>query len=170
MKRLISSLLLVTFAVALFAHEGTRMGVVDADVVIQDSAKGKAFFDQYEALIKSKQDAIKAKMDEFQNKQKDAQAKAASLSEDKRKELGLDLERLQTEIKRMREDAERETQSVLNTRLEEFRKELAPLIRQVAIDKNLDMVVNYGPNSNLVYFSESINITKDVIKKYDEMQ
>ena len=170
MKKFISSILLAALAATVFAHEGTRVGIVDADLVIQDSAKGKAFFDEYENIIKAKQVEIKAKRDELVEKQKDAQAKAASLSDDKKIELSRELERMQTDLKRMREDAERETQGMLNARLDEFRKELAPLIRQVAQDKNLDMVINYGPNSNLVYFSDAINITADVIKKYDEMQ
>ena len=170
MKKFISFILLAALGATAFAHEGTRVGIVDADLVIQDSAKGKAFFAEYENIIKAKQTEIKAKRDELVEKQKDAQAKAASLSDDKKIELGRELERMQTDLKRMREDAERETQGVLNARLDEFRKELAPLIRQVAQDKNLDMVLNYGPNSNLVYFSDAVNITADVIKKYDEMQ
>ncbi len=152
------------------AHEGTKVGVVDADIVIQKSAKGKAFFDEYQAFVTGKEEEIKTMMEGYRAQEKDFQAKQASLSDDKRRAMAIELQRLQTDIKRKQEDAQRETKSMLNNRLEQFRKELAPLIRAVAQEKGLDLVINFGPNSNLVYISETINITEAVIKKYDESQ
>ena len=149
------------------AHEGTKIGVVDADRVIQKSNKGKSFFDEYENRIKAKQDEIKAQVDEFTNAQKDYQAKAASLSEDKAIELRTRLERMKTDLERSQQDAKREMDGILEGKLDEFRKALVPLIRQVAQEKNLDMVVNFTPQSNIVHVSENIDITDDVIKKFD---
>ena len=167
-KKIATIMTMALFASAVFAQ--TAIGVVDADVVIQKSAKGKAFFEQYQNVIKQKQDEIKAMVDSFQAQQKDLQAKAASLSPDKAKEMRDELTRMQTDIKRKQEDAQRETESQLNDKLNEFRKELAPLIREIATEKGLDLVINYGPNSNLVYISDKVNITNDVIAKYDSKQ
>jgi Skp family chaperone for outer membrane proteins len=35
------------------------------------------------------------------------------------------------------------------------------------VEKGLDLVLNYGSQSNIVYVKETINITGDVVKKYD---
>ncbi len=148
--------------------QGNRIGVVDADVVIQKSAKGKQFFDNYKGFIDGKEGEMKTMIDSYREKEKDFQAKQASLSEEKSKAMALELQTLQTEIKRKREDAERESKLMLNEALDNFRKELAPLIRQVAQEQQLDLVLNLGPNSNMVYVSDQINITEAVIKKYDE--
>ena len=161
---LLSMLALGSFSLA---HEGTKVGIVDADRVIQKSAKGKAFFSEYEGLIKAKQDEIKAKADQLESAQKDFQAKAASLSQDKAREMRDNMQKMQTDLKRGQEDAQREMDGILQTKLDEFRKELVPLIRQVALEKNLDMVVNFTPQSNIVHVSEKIDITDDVIKKFD---
>ena len=169
-KALLLILTITMLTAPAFSHEGTKIGVVDADTVIQKSVKGKAFFEEYKAFIKTKEDEIKTMIEAFRAQEKDLQAKAASLSEDKAKSMRIELQRMQTDIKRKQEDAERETQTMFNDRLDQFRKELAPLIRQVAQDKTLDLVINFGPQSSLVYFSDNINITDDVIKKYDEMQ
>lgn len=147
----------------------TKIGVVDADQVIQRSAKGKAFFDQYQVLVQQRRDEINAMVEQFRAQQKDAQAKAASLTEEKRAELQVELQRMQTDIKRKQEDAERETKLKLNDQLERFQKELAPLIRQVAQEQGLELVMNYGPNSDMIYFSDNINITNLVIQKYDAL-
>ncbi len=159
-------------AIAMLASVGfsqNKIGVVDADMVIQNSAKGKVFFEAYQALVKTRQDEIAAMIENYRSQEKDAQAKAASMSEEKKSEVAAQLQRSQTEIKRKQEDAEREMKLKLDEKLEEFRKQLGPLIRQIAIDMTLDMVLNVGPNSDLVYFSEQIDITPAVIQKFDAL-
>ena len=170
MKKCVLMLAVMTFSALTLAHEGSKIGVVDADVVIQKSIKGKKFFEEYNQLGQTRKGEIDTMIEAYRAQEKDLQAKAASLSEEKAKAMRTDLQKMQTDIKRKQEDAEQEIQAFFNDRLNQFRKELAPLIRQVAQEKSLDMVINYGPQSSLVYFSESINITEDVIKKYDEMQ
>lgn len=167
MKKLAIALLALTTFTGFGLAQGTKIGVVDADVVIQKSAKGKAFFEEYQTFATGKKQEIDAKIEAYRAAEKDYNAKSASLSEDKRLEMYQDLERQQTDIRRMQEDAKRESETKLNLGLEKFRKELAPLIRQVAQEQGLDLVLNYGPNSNMVYFSDTINITDAVIAKYD---
>ncbi len=148
--------------------QGNRIGVVDADVVIQKSAKGKTFFEEYNVFIAGKEGEMKTMIDSYREKEKDFQAKQASLSEEKSKAMAVELQNLQTDIKRQREDAERESRQRLNEALDNFRKELMPLIRQVAQEKQLDLVLNLGPKSNMAYINPQINITEAVIMKYDE--
>jgi outer membrane protein len=147
--------------------QGTKVGVVDAEAVIQQSKKGKSFFTEMENLKKQKESEIDGLVNALQAKQKDAQANAASMTEAKKQEVGLELQRMQNNLKRQSEDAQRELQIKLNNGLERFQKEISPLIRQVAVEKGLDLVLNYGSQSNIVYVKETINITGDVVKKYD---
>jgi len=87
-----------------------KIGVVNAEAVVQKSARGKAFFDQLNKFRDDKTAQIEAMIKDFNDKQKDAQAKAASLSDDKKQEISLQLQKMQTDIKRTTEDAERESQ------------------------------------------------------------
>jgi len=159
---------LVALAAALPSLAQTNIGVVDFEQVIQKSARGKAFFAELEAFQKSKKDEIDGLAQALREKQKDAQAKAASLSEDKRQELGRELENLNTNLKRAREDAERESQIRIQQGLDRIQKELEPLVRQVALEKDLHLVLSYGAQTGIVFVHEKIDITADVIKKYDE--
>lgn len=170
MKRVICLIVLTLAAGATGVYaQGTKIGVVDADDVIQRSSKGKAFFAEYQRFTKAKQDELKALFDAFKEKQKDLQARAASMSDDKKKEAGMELQRMQTDLKRKQEDAQRETNKKLQSKLDQFQKELAPLIRQVALEMKLDLVLNYGPQSNIVFIGDRVNITNAVIAKYDRM-
>ena len=51
---------------------------------MQKSARGKAFFEELNKFRDAKTAEIDGLIKEYQDKQKDAQAKAASLSEDKK--------------------------------------------------------------------------------------
>ncbi|MCB1043875.1 MAG: OmpH family outer membrane protein [Acidobacteria bacterium] len=163
-------LALCMLATAGIAQAQVKIGIVDAEVVIQKCAKGKAFFEAYQKEVKAKQGDIDTMIETYRAKEKDAQAKAASMSQEALSDLRAELQRLQTDIKRKQEDYQREMQIKLDGQLEQFRRELAPLIRQVAQEQGLDLVLNYGPETNIVFISDKINITSTVTQKYDEMQ
>lgn len=162
-------LLALCLAPTLALAQGPKIGVVNANRVVQECKKGKAFFNELEGFKKKKDDEIKELVTSLQNKQKDAQAKAASMSEDKKRDTVRDLEGMERDIKRRGEDAQRETTAKLNEGLERFQRELGPLIRQIALEQGLQLVFNDGPSSGIVFRDPSVDITDAVIKKYDEM-
>lgn len=165
-KKLILAALLGLLALPAFAQ--TNVGVVDFNLVIQKSVKGKAFFEELDAFKQTKQGELDGKIAQLQDQQKDAQAKAASLTEEKKQEIAMQLQRMETDVRRYKEDAERETQLKAKAGLDRIQAELEPLVRQVALEKNLHLVMSYGAQSGIVFFNEKIDITNDVIKKYDE--
>ena len=147
--------------------QGTVIGVVDANRVIEESIAGKAFFKEMEDFSQKKKNEIERLVTIYENIEKDYRAKLASLSEDKRQEFNLLLQDKAKDIKRKQEDAEREYQLKLNKELDRFQLELYPLIRQIALEKGLDLVLNNSSNTDIVFVSERIDITQDVITKYD---
>lgn len=167
-KKIIISMFALVMCGAAMA-QGTKFGIVDADRVIQESKKGKQFFEELQAFVKSKQDEIDVDIKAFQEKEKEFKSKMVTLSTEKRDAMAAQLQEMQVKLKRMTEDAENERQRRITRALEKFRQELSPLVRQVALEKSLDIVMNLGPEHQVVYFSESIDITKEVIAKYDAM-
>lgn len=169
MKHLIFSMaLLFCLGTNNLIAQGTKIGVVDANQIIEESNKGKVFFQEMQQFSKTKEKELEEMHKQYQERQKDAQAKAASMTEEKRREIAFELEEMQKDIKRTQEDAERAFQQKLNEGLEVFQREIAPLIRQVSIEKGLDLVLNYNAGSNIVYMDDKINITQDVIAKYNQ--
>lgn len=147
----------------------SKIGIVDADMVVQKSKKGVKFFSELQAFNEKKKQEVNELVESYREQQKDAQAKAANMSEDEVREVTKELQDFQTKIKRAQEDANREAQTKFNQGVEGFRKELAPIIRQVSIEQKLDAVFNFSPNSNIVFFSDSVNITDLVIEKFDQV-
>ena len=169
MKHLIFSMaLLFCLGTNNLIAQGTKIGVVDANQIIEESNKGKGFFQEMQQFKITKEKEIEEMHKHYLERQKDAQAKAASMTEEKRSEIAFELEQMQKDIKRTQEDAERAFQQKLNERLEIFQREITPLIRQVSIEKGIDLVLDYNAGSNIVYMDDKINITKDVIAKYNQ--
>ena len=163
-----SIILLTTFCV--FAHEGAKIGVVDADVVIQKSAKGQAFFEEYQQFIQTKEDKIKAMIETYQTQKKIYKPRPPVFPRTRRSICSATSRKwkpISNANRKMRRVKPR-TCSMNGSSFSA--KNSPPLIRQVANDLNLDIVMNHGPQSALVFVKETVIITENVIKKYDEMQ
>lgn len=152
------------FTGSVFAQ--TKVAVLDADQVILQSQKGKAFLKELDAFAKQKDAAIKKKVAEFQQLQKEYRAKAPSLSEDKAMEMQKKLSDMQIEIKRMQDDAKREFQLKQTKGFEKFRKILQPIVEQIAKEKGIDIVFSRA-QSGIAYHSPAVDITQEVIKRFD---
>jgi Skp family chaperone for outer membrane proteins len=74
---------------------------------------------------------------------------------------------MQTDIQRAQEDAQREGQSRTNAVLESLDSQLGPIVRQVAEEKNLHLVLQFRPDLDIIFVDPSIDITADVIAKFN---
>lgn len=166
----LTGLLLVSLVLCpgALSFQGTKVGMVDADRVIQNTIKGKEFLEQMDVFSASNRNELKILEEEYITAKKDYEAKAAILNEGAAKEYSEKLAQMKSKLARQAEDLQRQIQIKMEEGLDVFRKNLAKVISQVAIEKGLDLVLNMGPQSDVVYFHDRIDITNDVIKKYDE--
>ena len=170
MKHIILSIVFVlTFSSLNLMAQGTIIGVINADQIIQASEKGQAFLKEIERFHQTKKNELEDLMTYVYNLQKDARDNAASLSEEKLHEISILIQEKQTEIKRKQDDAERESQLKLNEGIERFEKELTPLINQIAKEKGIDLVLNNNSSNGIMFVSDRIDITQDVIARYNAM-
>ena len=168
--KFVFTLVLFLSSVAAISAQATKVGVVDPNTVIQQSKKGKAFFTAHQAFITQKRNELNKDAEAIRTKQKDLQAIASTMSEESKREEAAKLQRMERDLKRKQEDSQAEVTRRLNAKLESMQKEIAPLVRQVAKEKGLNLVLLNNPNTGIFYFDSTIDITNDVIKKYDEMQ
>lgn len=165
-KLMVAVVVLAGLLAAANVQAQTRIGVVDADQVIYQSAKGKAFLKELETYAKQKDEEIKGVVAEAKTLQQEYQSKLASLSEDKRLDMEKQLGNYQTRIQRMQEDAKREFTIKQQTGFERFRKILQPIVEAMAKEKGLDIVFSRA-QSGIVYLSPAVDLTPEVVKKFD---
>ncbi|MDH3404825.1 MAG: OmpH family outer membrane protein [Acidobacteriota bacterium] len=145
-----------------------NVGVVDFDLVFQSSTRARAAFAAVETYTTEKQAELKTRAERFQARQRELQS-AVGLAEAELATRARELREEQTAIQRTREDAERETQRLTQAALKTLDEILGPLVRELAREKNLQLILQAGPDAGIVFVDPAIDLTADVIARLDAL-
>ena len=149
-----------------FAQQIVKLGVVDSQKVLESSAEGKRVMSQLQDRDKRNQAELSRRDDEIRELQTKLNTQRLTLTQEALINMTADLERKQTDRKRYFEDASRDMNELANRLFAQIQTELLPIIEGIGKEKGLDMIFDLG-RSGAVYFSPSIDITPDVIVRYD---
>jgi len=147
-----------------FAFSEVKIGVVNAQDILQKSKKGLEIQKSIQALQDKKEGEIKAMNDEITKIEKEIQSPA--LNDDARNKKSIDLENKRKNLKRYLEDARNEFEQESQKQLAEFEKELMPIIDSIGKTKGFSMIIDFS-RSGLVYMDPAIDITDEVVKAID---
>jgi Skp family chaperone for outer membrane proteins len=163
-------LLLALFVIAVvsqgFTQQDARIGVVDSLRVLERSTEGKRIVAQLEEVNKTSQQSVTNKDDEIRQLETKLNTQRLTLTNEALMNLTSDIERKRTERKRFAEDAFSEFQALRDRLFARLQNEVRPIIAQIGKEKNLEIVFDLN-NSGAIYYNPSIDITEDVILKYD---
>jgi len=143
-----------------------KIGVFNADQVIQQSAKGKKFIAELKALADKKEALIKAEFEKAEALRKEYVSKQASLAPEKAAEMQKTLSDYQTKIRRLQEDAKKEFKMAEGKGYQKFSKLIEPVVKEMAKAKNLDLIFNRS-QSGIVYMSATVDLTAEIAKQID---
>ena len=171
LRRSTNIILLVGFFIIIlfsmgYAQQTTKIGVVNANEVLEKSAEGKRVIAQLEDKNKKNQNDIAKLDDEIRNLQTKLNTQRLTLTQEAMMNLNSDIERKQTQRKRFAEDSIREMNELSARIFKKVQDELIPIIQQVGKDMNLDVIFDLSQSGTL-YFNPTINLTEEVIKRYD---
>lgn len=159
--------LFVTFLVSLsFAQQPTKIGVINSQEVLQESTEGKEVMARMQEKDKSNQTKLTKLDEEIRQLETKLNTQRLTLTQESIIQLTSDLERKRTERKRFAEDSLRELQELRFRLFNKVQNEVLPIIEQIGKERNLDIIFDLT-NSGAVYFSPTIDITAEVIKRYD---
>ena len=159
--------LLVTFlALTSFAQESVKIGVVNSNEVIQKSTEGKAVMAQLQDKDKSNSSKLATMDEKIRELETKLNTQRLTLTQESILQLTSELERKRTERKRFAEDSLRELQELRFRLFTKVQDEVIPIIEGLGKERNLDMIFDLA-NSGAVYFNPIIDLTEEVIKRYD---
>lgn len=153
-------------APALPFPEGAKIAFVVLQRVVAESADGKQASAKVQALQQKKVAELNEKQKAVQGLQEKLDKSGAVMSELARGDLAKQVERAQVDLQRATQDAQQEVQELQQQLQEEFQRRIAPIIEQVGKERGLHYIFN-GPDSGLVWADASLDITADVVKKFD---
>ena len=144
----------------------TKVGVINSQEVLEKSVEGKKVISRLQERDRKNQTEL-AKLDEdIRGLETRLSTQRLTLSEEALIQLSSDLDKKKKDRTRYAEDAMRDIQELQVRLYTKLQNELLPIIEAVGKEKGYDMILDLG-KSGAVYFNPGIDITGDVIKRYD---
>jgi Skp family chaperone for outer membrane proteins len=171
MKRGTGQILILALFVAAIvtqglAQENIRIGVVNSLVVLERSTEGKRIVAQLEEKNKDNQQRVARLDDEIRQLETKLNTQRLTLTDEALMNLSSDIERKRTDRKRYAEDSFREFQELRNRLFAKLQAEVKPIIDQLGKEMGLEIIFDLN-NSGTIYFDAKIELTEEVIKRYD---
>lgn len=149
-----------------YSQQAVKIGVVNSQDVLEKSAEGKRVMAQIQDKDKQNQSRLNTLDEDIRKLETRINTQRLTLTNEAMMQLSSDLEKKRTERKRFAEDSLREMQEFTGRLFQRVQTELLPIIEQVGNDKNLDIILDLA-RSGAIYFNPTIDLTQEVITKYD---
>ena len=159
----------IVTAVALPAAAQTKVAVIDVQRVVTESDPGKEVMQKLRALSDSKAQQGQALQQELTALQDQFNKQRFTVSETRQAEMSKQIEDKQIAIKRFQDDAQRELQDAQRRELGGLEERILPIINEIGRERGLTLIFNKF-QSGLVYADDAVDITDDVITKFNTKQ
>lgn len=155
------------FAPAFAQADGVKVAVIDVERILIESERGKAALSEIEALRAQKQEEGTARQQEIADLRQRLSEGRLSLSEDKLAELRKEAEDKVIALQRFQDDANRELGKKRDEVLKTIEDSVFPVINELGKEGGYTLVFNKF-SSGLVYADEAVDITSQVIERYNQ--
>ncbi len=151
---------------ALKADDAGKIGVIEVQRIVQESAMGKESLARVQKLQSNKQEDLAKRQKDLRDLEQKIQDQGKSLSEEAMEKLQKDYQTRALDLKRFQDDAQRELEEAQRKELSELEKRIMPVIDAVAKEKGFLLVLNKF-QSGLLYADTSTDLTDAVITKFN---
>ncbi len=146
--------------------EGSKFAYLDIQRVAAESVEGKASTAKVQALNQKKVAELNDLNKKLQSDQQKLQSQGSMLNDAARAELERGIDRTQKELQRSQQDAQEEVQQLQNDLQNAFQAKLYPIIQQVVAEKGIEVLFSQR-DSGIVFANPALDLTADVIKRFD---
>jgi len=162
----VTALAVLFLGAAAASYAQSKIGVIDSQQVLEKSAEGKKVLARLQEADKKNQTTV-ANLDEtIRQLQTKLNTQRLTLTEEAALQLQSELDRKTTERKRVAEDAYASMNELTTRLFKRVQDELMPIVEAVGKEKGYDIIFDLQ-KSGAVYRNAAIEITEDVIKRYD---
>ncbi len=154
---------------ALPAAAQSKVAVIDVQRVVAESDPGKEAIQKLKAISDAKIQEGQAMQQEMATLQDQYNKQRFTVSEERMAEMSKELEDKNIAIRRFEDDAKRELDEVRRRELGGLEERILPIINQIGIEEGITLIFNKF-QSGLVYADEAVDITDDVIRRFNTAQ
>ena len=156
-------------AVALPAASQANIAVIDVQRVVSESDPGKEALQKLQVIQDAKIQEGQALQQELAALQEQFNTQRFTVSEERLAELNKEMEDKTISIRRFEDDAKRELEEARRRELGGLEGRILPIINQIGEEQGITLIFNKF-QSGLVYADESVDITDDVIRRFNLAQ
>ena len=164
-----SVLAVLVAAMAIPAVAQTKVAVIDVQRVVTESDPGKEALQKLKELSDRKVQEGQGIQQELAELREQFNKQRFTLSEDKLEAMTKEIEDKQIALQRFEDDAQRELNEARRRALGELEQRIMPVIDAVGQERGLTLIFNKF-QSGLVYADEAVDITDDVIQRFNTIQ
>jgi outer membrane protein len=153
-------------ALPVSAQSTQKVGVIEVQRIVQESAVGKESLARIQKIQAGKQDELVKRQNELRDLEKRIQEQGKSLSEEAMEKLQKDYQTKALDLKRFQDDAQRELEELQRKELGELERRVLPVIEAVSKELGYALVFNKF-QSGLLHAEAGVDITDAVIQKFN---
>lgn len=169
-SRLAIAFVVVVLAAALpAAAQQINIAVIDVQRVVTESDPGKEALQKLKLLQDGKIDEGRALQQQLSTMQEQMSKQRFTLSEERLAELSKQMEDGQIALQRFQDDAERELDEARRRELGGLEGRIIPVINEIGAERGFTLIFNKF-QSGLVYADDTVDITDDVILRFNTRQ
>jgi outer membrane protein len=149
---------------------GTKIGTISMEQAIFATNEGRRDFEALSKKLEPKQNELKGQNDEIESLKKQLNTQGDKLNEDARANLVKQIETKQKTLDRQLQDAREDAQNQQNEIAQRILQKLGPVLIKYATDNGFGMIVDTSqpwPQSPVVWWGESVDVTKPVVDVYN---
>jgi outer membrane protein len=145
---------------------GIKIGVINVERLIQESALGKEAFNRVKKLNDAKKEEGEKLSKELREMEQKLAEQGSAMADDKRDALQKSYQEKAIAFKRFQDDATRDLEAAQKKELSELERRVFPVINQVGKEKGFTLILNKF-QSGLVFVDDSVDITDEVLKVFN---
>lgn len=153
-----------------FVGSGTKIGVINIEQAIMATNDGRREFDELGKKLQPKQAELKSEQDELESLKRQLNTQSATLNDNARTDLARQIDVKQRSFDRAVQEARDDANSQQQDIAQRILRKLAPMVVKYAADNGYGMVLDSGkgwPESPVVWFGQSVDITKAIVDQYN---
>ena len=150
--------------VAVPAMAQSKVGVIDFQRAVVETAEFKKAYGDLEARYKPKQEALQKAQQEQQDLETQLRSSQGQLSQAGAAELQAKGQRKQVQVERLQQDLQEDFEGERDAALRVVSTRMNDVLKKLAADRTLDMIAD---SSALHFFGPALDVTDAAIKAYD---
>ncbi len=164
MKYWLVILSILVLPVTGWSQDRVKIGFIDVQRAISESASGKRAKDRFQAEVKKAEADLLKEKTELERMKVELDKKGPLLKEEERRNLEGDLQRRYVNYQRSMQDQQQELRQKETTMTGDILKELEKIVNEVGKAEKFTLILE---RSQILYSDQGIDITNKVIEVYN---